>query len=55
MHEAKARLSELIESAFTEGPQTVMRHGAERAVVLSIEDCRANADQDLSPLDFRHA
>ena len=34
---AKARLSEVIERACTEGPQMITRHGAERAVVLSIE------------------
>jgi antitoxin Phd len=38
---AKTRLSEVIERAQTEGPQTITRHGAERAVVLSIEDYRA--------------
>lgn len=38
---AKARLSELIERAREEGPQTITRHGAERAVVLSVEDYRA--------------
>ena len=37
---AKTRLSEVIERARTEGPQTITRHGAERAVVLSIEDYR---------------
>lgn len=38
---AKARLSELIERACTQGPQTITRHGKERVVVLSIEDYRA--------------
>jgi antitoxin Phd len=38
---AKARLSEVIELARNEGPQTITRHGAERAVVLSIENYRA--------------
>ena len=38
---AKARLSEVIERARSEGPQTITRHGAERAIVLSIEDYRA--------------
>ena len=38
---AKTRLSEVIERARTEGPQTITRHGAERAIVLSIEDYRA--------------
>jgi antitoxin Phd len=37
---AKARLSEVIERARIEGPQTITRHSAERAVVLSIEDYR---------------
>jgi len=41
VHEAKTRLSEVIERARSEGPQTITRHGAERAVVISIEDYRA--------------
>ena len=43
VQDAKARFSEVIERARTEGPQTITRHGAERAVVLSIEDYRALA------------
>lgn len=47
MQEAKARLSELVESANTEGPQTITRHGAEQAVVLSMEDYkRLSATKD---------
>ena len=41
VQEAKTRLSEVIERARTEGPQTITRYGAERAVVLSVEDYRA--------------
>ena len=41
VQDAKARLSEVIERARTEGPQTITRHGAERAVVLSIEHYRS--------------
>lgn len=41
VQDAKARLSEVIERARTEGPQTITRHGAERAVVLSIDDYRS--------------
>lgn len=41
VQKAKTRLSEVIERARTEGPQTITRHGAERAVLLSIEDYRA--------------
>jgi prevent-host-death family protein len=41
VQKAKARFSELVERARTEGPQTIPRHGRERAVLLSIEDYRA--------------
>jgi len=41
VQDAKAHLSELIELARTKGPQTITRHGAERAVVLSVEQYRA--------------
>ena len=40
VQEAKARFCESIERALTEGPQTITRHGAERVVVLSIEEYR---------------
>jgi prevent-host-death family protein len=40
VQEAKTRLSEMIELARAEGPQTITRHGVERAVVLSIEEYR---------------
>lgn len=38
VQEAKSRLSEVIEKAQSKGPQIITRHGAERAVVLSIAD-----------------
>ena len=40
MQDAKTRFSELIERARSEGPQSITRHGKERAVVLSIEEYR---------------
>jgi antitoxin Phd len=43
IQDAKARFSELIERARSKGPQTITRHGAESAVVLSIEDYRVLA------------
>lgn len=43
VQDAKTRLSEVIELAHSEGPQTITRHGRERAVLLSIEDYRALA------------
>jgi prevent-host-death family protein len=41
VQQAKARLSEVIERARTDGPQFITRHGAEQAVILSIEDYRS--------------
>jgi prevent-host-death family protein len=41
VQEAKTRLSEVIDEAQTQGPQIITRHGAERAVVLSIAEYRA--------------
>jgi prevent-host-death family protein len=41
VQDAKTHLSTLIERARSDGPQTITRHGAPRAVVLSIEDFRA--------------
>ncbi len=41
VQEAKTRFSELIEEASRKGPQIITRHGAERAVLLSIKDYRA--------------
>src|ERR1700739_3345160 len=41
VQDAKTRVSEVIDRARTEGPQTITRHGEERAIVISIEDYRA--------------
>lgn len=41
VQEAKTRLSEVIEDAHNKGPQIITRHGAERAVLLSMDDYRA--------------
>lgn len=38
VQDAKTRFSEMLEQALIEGPQTITRHGAKRAVVLSIKD-----------------
>lgn len=43
LNEAKTRLSEVIESACSEGPQIITRHGTERAVILSIPEYRSLA------------
>lgn len=41
VQEAKMRLSQVIEEAQVKGPQVIMRHGVDRAVVLSIDDFRS--------------
>jgi len=41
LQNAKTHLSELIEDSYTKGPQIITRHGAERAVVLSVIEYRA--------------
>jgi antitoxin Phd len=41
VQEAKMRLSRVIEEAQSKGPQVIMRHGIDRAVVLSIDDFRS--------------
>ena len=41
IQEAKVRFSQLIEWAYSKGPQIITRHGRERAVVLSVDDYRA--------------
>ena len=38
LQDAKARLSELIETAKTEGPQTITQRGVESVVVVPAED-----------------
>ena len=37
---AKNKLSELVEQALVNGPQTITRHGKATAVVLSVNDYR---------------
>ena len=41
LQEAKTHLSEVIARAHDQGPQTITRHGAQRAVVLSIDEYRS--------------
>ena len=41
LQEAKTRLSEVIEQAYSKGPQIITRHGKERAVILSVAEYRS--------------
>ena len=54
VQEAKSRFSELLEEADRQGPQIITRHGAERSVVLSIEEYRKLTEAPSEPkLSFR--
>ena len=52
VQEAKARLSEVIELAQRDGPQTITRHGKPRAVVLSAEAYAALSEKKTPKPDF---
>ena len=41
LQDAKAKFSEVVDTAKRDGPQIITRHGSERAVVLSIAEYRA--------------
>lgn len=50
LHEAKNKLSEVVEEAMKSGPQAITKRGAEAVIVLSYEDYRrlTAAGQKLS-------
>ena len=52
MQEAKNKLSELVDRARTEGPQTITRHGKDAAIVISPEDFRGSNENKGTLLDF---
>jgi antitoxin Phd len=52
VHEAKARLSELIREAEKNGPQIITRRGFEQAVVLSVSDYRALTPGQMNLKDY---
>jgi prevent-host-death family protein len=52
IQEAKAHLSEVIERAQTDGPQTITRHGRARAVVVSAETYAAMSQTKKPKRDF---
>ena len=40
LHDAKARFSEVVRKAKTEGPQSITVHGRDEVVVVSVEEFR---------------
>ena len=45
LHEAKNKLSTLVDQALTDGPQTITRHGEGTVIVLSLDTYRRLAGQ----------
>jgi prevent-host-death family protein len=50
--EAKARLSELIDTVEREGPQVISKHGREVAVVVAIDEWRRKSQRKGSFAEF---
>ena len=50
--EAKAKFSELIEKAKSEGPQKITKHGRTTAVVVAAEQWQQRAEREGSLADF---
>ena len=50
--EAKAKFSELIERAMSEGPQTITRHGRTSAVVVGAEEWQRKSKRVGNLADF---
>jgi prevent-host-death family protein len=52
VQEAKTKLSEVIERASREGPQTITKHGKARAVLISIDDYEAMKRSQPNLIDY---
>jgi len=50
--QAKAKLSEVIESAHTQGPQTITRNGRRAAVVVDAEEWERKTQRSGTLADF---
>ena len=50
--QAKAKLSEVIESAHTKGPQTITRNGRRAAVVVDAEEWERKTQRSGTLADF---
>lgn len=50
LQDAKARFSEVVRKAKTEGPQTITVHGREAVVVLSVEEYRRIRGEPTGPV-----
>lgn len=50
--EAKAKLSELLEKAKSEGPQKITKHGRTTAVVVAAEEWERKAEREGNLAEF---
>jgi prevent-host-death family protein len=50
--DAKAHLSEVVESALKKGPQVITRHGRETVVVIAAEEWKRKARRQGTLADF---
>jgi prevent-host-death family protein len=53
--DAKARLSEVIETAKRDGPQTITRNGTPAAVIVSVEEWERKTKRKGSLAEFMRA
>ena len=52
LQHAKNRFSEVVESAVSDGPQTITRRGVETAVVLSVDEYRRLTEPKNGLVEF---
>ena len=52
LQQAKARLSEVVNLAISEGPQVITRHGEDAVIVVSAKDYAAQGNPKQSLGDF---
>ena len=52
LQHAKNKLSEVVERARAEGPQTITKRGTDAAVVLSVEDYRDLTEKETTLVEF---
>lgn len=52
IQQAKTKLSELIDKARSEGPQTITKHGKPRAVILSMEEYESMRRKKPTLIEF---
>lgn len=52
MADAKARFSEMIDRALSEGPQTITRKGRKTVIVVSVEEWERRAKRQGTLADF---